>query len=220
MEAVLFDMDGTLLDTLQDLDTSVNHALAKAGLPAVSMDETRRAAGYGSIVLIDELTHHAFPTGSEAFAAVLDCFSRHYNAHHDDATRPYDGIMELLEGLSSRGLKMAVVSNKIQKDTEQLRELYFSRYIDVAIGRRDDVAPKPAPDMAQAACELLGVQPASCCYVGDSEPDVQLARNAGCMSVGCTWGFRSCDVLAAENPDYLIEHPLQLLDIVDALERG
>lgn len=217
MEAVLFDMDGTLLDTLADLDTSVNYALARFGLPGVAADETRQAAGYGSVVLMDELSHHAYPTDSEEFGRLLSCFAAHYNAHHDDATAPYEGVLELLEGLSRRGAKMAVVSNKIHKDTVELNELYFARYIPVAVGRNDEMAPKPAPDMALAACERLDVAPERAFYVGDSEPDVQVAKNAGCASVGCTWGFRSREVLAAEKPDYLVDDPRDLLALYDEL---
>ena len=217
MDAVLFDMDGTLLDTLADLDASVNYALARFGLPGVSQEQTRQAAGYGSIVLMDELSGHAFPTGSQQFEQLLACFSQHYNAHHDDATQPYEGIMELLAALQARGLAMAVVSNKIHQDTEQLRQLYFARYIGLAIGRSDDVAPKPAPAMALAACRQLGVTPQRTLYVGDSEPDVQVARNAGCVSVGCTWGFRSREVLVQQGADHIIERPAQLLEVLDAL---
>ena len=216
MDTVLFDMDGTLLETLEDLNASVNYALERSGLPTVSLDETRAAAGYGSIVLIEELTHHAFPTGSEQFKRVFDDFNGHYNENHDVLTHPYDGIMELLSALKERGFKMAIVSNKAQADTEELRQLYFADYIDIAVGRTDDVAPKPAPDMAFIALERLGSTPEQSYYVGDSEPDAQIAKNAGCVGVSCLWGFRTRDVLEKQHPAHLIAHPLELLDIVDA----
>ena len=217
MDTVLFDMDGTLLDTIDDLNASVNYALREAGLPEVSRDETRLAAGYGSIVLIEKVTHGAYETGSAEFQRVFDAFTEHYNAHHNDSTRPYDGIMELLDALKARGFKMAVVSNKAQRDTEQLRELFFADYIPYAIGRTDGRPPKPAPDMALAALELLGSTASQAFYVGDSEPDAQIAKNAGCVGVSCLWGFRSRETLEAQQPAYLIEHPRQLVDIVDSL---
>ena len=219
MDAVLFDMDGTLLDTLDDLHASVNYALAADGLAPVSRDAVRLAAGYGSIVLMDELSAHAYPTDSPRFAQLLDTFAQHYNAHHDDATAPYAGIPELLAALDERGLAMAIVSNKVQRDTEELRQLYFAQHIGLAVGRTDERAPKPAPDMALAALEQLGVQAAATVFVGDSEPDVQMAQNAGCVSVACLWGFRSRACIEQLRPDFIVERPAQVLDVLDELER-
>ena len=135
VDTILFDMDGTLLDTLDDLHASVNYALGRAGLPLVTFDETREAAGYGSIVLIELLTKHAFATGSPEFQRVFDDFNAHYKEHCNDRTQPYPGVLELLAGLGERGLKMAIVSNKVQPETEALRELWFSDFIPVAVGR-------------------------------------------------------------------------------------
>lgn len=213
-DTVLFDMDGTLLDTLDDLHASVNHALSACGLPQVTRDQTRIAAGYGSIVLMDELSGHAHPTDSPEFRHLLDVFAEHYNAHHDDATRPYDGIAELLAALKGRGVKMAIVSNKAQRDAEQLRALWFADSIGLAIGRVDEVPAKPAPDMAEKALRLLGSTRETALYLGDSEPDAQTARNVGCTGVCCTWGFRSRGTLEAQHPDFIIDEPAQLLGIV------
>lgn len=159
MDTILFDMDGTLLDTLDDLHASVNYALGRAELPLVTFDETREAAGYGSIVLIELLTKHAFATGSPEFQRVFDDFNAHYKEHCNDRTHPYPGVLELLAGLGERGLKMAIVSNKIQPETEALRELWFSDFIPVAVGRVEGIAPKPDPAMALAALERLGSRP-------------------------------------------------------------
>lgn len=216
MDTILFDMDGTLLDTLDDLHTSVNYALEKSGLPLVTLDETREAAGYGSIVLIEMLTKHTFVTGPPEFQRVFDDFNTHYKAHCNDATRPYDGIMELLPALAERGLKMAIVSNKVQPETEALRKLWFADFIPVAVGRVEGIAPKPDPAMAFKALELLGSCPKDAWFVGDSQPDVRTGKNAGCTSVGCTWGFRDFATLEEEYPDFIIDSPLELLDIVDA----
>lgn len=216
MDTILFDMDGTLLDTLDDLHTSVNYALEQSGLPLVTLDETREAAGYGSIVLIEMLTKHTFVTGSLEFQRVFDDFNTHYKAHCNDATRPYDGIMELLPALAERGLKMAIVSNKVQPETEALRKLWFADFIPVAVGRVEGIAPKPDPAMAFKALELLGSCPKDAWFVGDSQPDVRTGKNAGCTSVGCTWGFRDFATLEEEYPDFIIDSPFELLDIVDA----
>lgn len=216
MDTILFDMDGTLLDTLDDLHTSVNYALEQSGLPLVTLDETREAAGYGSIVLIEMLTKHTFVTGSPEFQRVFDDFNTHYKAHCNDATRPYDGIMELLPALAERGLKMAIVSNKVQPETEALRKLWFADFIPVAVGRVEGIAPKPDPAMAFKALELLGSCPKDAWFVGDSQPDVRTGKNAGCTSVGCTWGFRDFATLEEEYPDFIIDSPFELLDIVEA----
>lgn len=216
MDTVLFDMDGTLLDTLDDLHVSVNYALEQSGLPLVTFDETREAAGYGSIVLIELLTKHAFVTGSPEFQRVFDDFNAHYKVHCNDATHPYPGIMELLAGLKDRGIKMAIVSNKIQPETEALRKLWFADYIPVAVGRVEGIAPKPDPAMALKALEQLGAQPQDAWFVGDSQPDVRTGKNARCTSVACTWGFRDFATLEEEYPDFIIDSPLELLDIVDA----
>ncbi len=216
MDTILFDMDGTLLNTLDDLHASVSYALEQSDLLPVTLDETREAAGYGSIVLIEMLTKHTLVTGSPEFQRVFDDFNTHYKAHCNDATRPYDGIMELLPALAERGLKMAIVSNKVQPETEALRKLWFADFIPVAVGRVEGIAPKPDPAMAFKALEQLGAQPQDAWFVGDSQPDVRTGKNAGCTSVGCTWGFRDFATLEEEYPDFIIDSPLELLDIVDA----
>lgn len=209
-------MDGTLLDTLEDLHASVNYALERSDLPLVTMDETRMAAGYGSVVLIELLTKHTFITGSPEFQRVFDDFNEYYKAHSNDQTKPYPGIMEMLAGLKERGIKMAIVSNKIQPETEALRERWFAEYVPYAVGRVEGIPPKPDPAMAFAALELLGSTPAQSWFMGDSQPDVRTGRNAKCQSVACTWGFRDFAVLEEEYPDFIIDAPAEFLDIVDA----
>lgn len=219
LDTVLFDMDGTLLNSLADLHASVNYALGECGLPTVTLDQTRVAAGYGSVALMDDLSGHAYPTDSAEFARLFDTFTEYYNKHHDDATRPYDGIPELLEALKARGVKMAIVSNKAQRDAEQLRALWFGDCIELAIGRVEGVPAKPAPDMPRKALGILGSAPETTVYIGDSEPDAQTARNLGCTGVCCTWGFRSRETIEAQHPDYIIDEPSQLLDVLDGTAR-
>ena len=217
MNTVLFDMDGTLLNTLDDLRASINYALSQSGLEEVSREEARLAAGYGSIVLIEMVGKGKLQKGTPEFQRVFDDFSNHYRQHCNDATKPYPGILELLAALKERGIRMAVVSNKVQPETERLRKLWFGEFIELAIGRREGVAPKPDPAMAQAALSELCAAPTDAIFIGDSQPDVQTGKNAGCVSVGCTWGFRSREVLEQEHADYIIDKPEQLLGIIDMI---
>ena len=217
MDTVLLDMDGTLLDTLDDIQASVNYALERAGLPLVSRDETRQAAGYGSVVLMELLSKHAYTKESQEFNQLFDDYSAYYREHSDDNTRPYPGIIEMLSGLKDRGIKMAVVSNKTQPETEALPQLWFAEYIPVAVGRIEGVPPKPDPAMALKAIELLSASAKDALFMGDSQPDVRTGKNAKCASVACTWGFRDFATLEEERPDFIINNPFELLDIIDAL---
>ena len=219
VNTVLFDMDGTLLNSLDDLHTSINFALENNKLPTVSKDEARIAAGYGSIVLIEMVTKHAFSIGSEQFNRVFEDFSNHYKEHCNDKTKPYPGIMELLAALKERGIKMAVVSNKVQPETEFLRKLWFGEYITLAIGRQEGISPKPNPAMAFKALEGLQSSPQDAIFLGDSQPDIQTGKNAGCVSVGCTWGFRTHQILEEQQADFIIDTPLELLSVIDMDER-
>ena len=214
VNTVLFDMDGTLLDTLGDLHASINAALTQNGLSAVTRDEARLAAGYGSIELIELVTKHELKPKSPMFERVHEDFICHYRKHCNDTTQPYPGIMDLLARLKEEGAKMAVVSNKIQPETERLRKLWFDDYIAFAVGREDEIKPKPDPAMALKALELMGSTQADAVFIGDSQPDVQTGKNVGCLSVGCTWGFRPREVLEAEKPDYIIDAPIELLEII------
>ena len=217
MKTVLFDMDGTLLDTLEDLSASANYALAQAGLEPVTKSQVREAAGYASVVLMDTLSGHCFDVESESFKNLWMCFLDHYNEHHGDTTRPYPGILELLGRLKKAGVRMAVVSNKRHEDTEQLRLEWFADYVPVAVGFTPERPRKPAPDMLFAALDLLGDDIVDTVYVGDSQPDVQIAQNAGCASIAVTWGFRTRSVLEAENPDFIVDTPQELYSVLQTL---
>jgi phosphoglycolate phosphatase len=217
VDTVLFDMDGTLLDTIDDLHASINYALDRSGLALITRDEARLAAGYGSVVLTEMITKHAFETDSAQFQRVFEDFSNYYSKHCNDNTRPYPGILDLLAVLKKRGIKMAVVSNKVQPETEALRKLWFGEYISLAVGRTDQIPPKPDPTMALSAIEALRTTVEDSLFIGDSQPDVQTGKNTGCVSVGCTWGFRSREVLEAESADYIIDRPLELISILDEI---
>ena len=191
-DTVVWDLDGTLLDTLADLAASVNAAMAELGHPARSLAEIRQMVGNG----VSNLVLRALPEGNkEDHAAALALFRAHYGEHYADATRPYPGICEALETLRNRGVAMAVVSNKLDAVTKALCEKSFGDSISVVIGDRPGLPRKPSPDSVHLALAQLGADPAHAVYVGDSEVDIATARNANlpCISVG--WGFRPVQVL-------------------------
>ena len=189
-KAVLFDLDGTLQDTLDDLTDSVNTILEKYGFPKRERKEVRRLLGNGST----RLMRGALPKDvNEAdFAKYLEEYKVYYEAHKEEKTGPYPGIPELLQELHCRGLKIGVVSNKFDLAVKGLCKKYFSECIDGAVGEleAEGIRRKPAPDMVLAAVEWLGVEIEDCLYVGDSEVDILTAENAGMDCVSVCWGFR------------------------------
>ncbi len=190
---IVFDLDGTLLDTLQDLADSVNHALVAHGLPQRSTDEVRRMLGNG----IRYLMEHAVPADlpAERFEPVFDTFRTHYVDHCLDKTRPYDGILPMLADLREHGYRMAIVSNKLDPAVQELNERFFSRYVESAVGESETVRRKPNPDGVLEAIRRLGSTPDEAVYVGDSEVDFATARNAGVPCITVLWGFRDEDFL-------------------------
>ena len=214
--AVIFDLDGTLLNTLGDLRAATNHALEVRGLPPHSMEEIRQFIGNG----IRVLTCRAKPEGTpEAeIDAALDDFKAYYAAHIHDRTVPYDGIPQLLTALRKRGIKVAVLSNKIDSASQQLIEYFFPEKTDVVFGEHVGVPRKPDPTSCRMVMQQLGVQPEQVLYVGDSGTDMQTAKNAGLYAVGVTWGFRSKEVLLEYGADVLVHRPEQILQILDSDE--
>lgn len=213
-DTVIFDLDGTLLNTLDDLADSANFALSLYGLPNRTTDEVRRFLGNGVAKLIE----CCIPNGryNEYYEKCLADFRKHYSKNMQNKTTPYTGIMELLRQLSEKGYKIAIVSNKFDSAVKGLNELYFSKYIKVAIGEMESkgVAKKPAPDTVFKALRELGSTPDRAVYVGDSEVDVKTAKNSGLPCVGVTWGFRNRQILNDEGANYIIDKPEQLVEIV------
>ncbi len=214
--AVIFDLDGTLLNTLGDLRAATNHALEVRGLPPHSMEEIRQFIGNGIRLLI----RRAMPEGTpEAeIDAALDDFKAYYAAHIHDRTVPYDGIPQLLTALRKRGIKVAVLSNKIDSASQQLIDYFFPEKTDVVFGEHVGVPRKPDPTSCRMVMQQLGVQPEQVLYVGDSGTDMQTAKNAGLYAVGVTWGFRSKEVLLKYGADVLVHRPEQILQILDSDE--
>ena len=191
---VLFDMDGTLLDTLEDLRESTNHVLRELGHPERSLEEVRRFVGNGAEMLI----RRAVPdgTGEEEILRALGMFRSYYAAHCKEKTRVYDGMLALLDALRARGIKTAVVSNKPDEAVKKLSEEYFGGRMDYAVGAKDGRRCKPYPDMVDAALEALGETREGAVYIGDSEVDVQTGLNAGLPVIAVSWGFRSRETIA------------------------
>jgi phosphoglycolate phosphatase len=210
--AVIFDMDGTLLNTLDDIGDSVNFIMDKYGFPQRTMDEIRSFVGNGVVRLLEL----SVPGGKEnpEFENCLREYKDHYRSNMLNKTAPYSGILELLRELDKKNCSLAIVSNKFDRAVKDLNELFFKEYVRVAVGESDAVRKKPAPDSVIEALRELGASPEKALYVGDSEVDVETAKNSGLTSVGVTWGFRDRNVLTDAGADYIIDRPGELLNII------
>lgn len=211
-KGVIFDLDGTLLDTLEDLKNSVNFALSQCGYEERTLDEVRGFVGNG----IENLMRSAVPNGisEDAFARCFASFKEHYKLHSEDNTKEYDGISDLLKALRCKGFLLAVVSNKADFAVNTLCKKYFPDLLDCAFGEREGIKRKPSPDSVNEVIKISGVSKENCYYVGDSDVDVKTAHNAELKCIACTWGFRSRSVLESENPEYIIDSPEEILRIV------
>ena len=209
-DTYIFDLDGTLLDTLQDLATSVNYALRQHAMPEHSLDDVRRFVGNGVRLLMER----AVPEGAQNphFEAAFSTFRQHYMQHSLDTTRPYDGIPEMLDELKRRGCRVAVVSNKMMAATQELIAHFFPQ-IEVAIGEHEaeGIRKKPAPDTVREALRQLGVTAKNAVYVGDSDVDIETAYNSGLPCISVLWGFRDQDFLLSHGATTLISRPKELL---------
>lgn len=232
----IFDLDGTLLDTLADLAAATNHALTTYGLPQRTLSEVRQMVGNGVRRLMLRAVHEPLsPDGGKTwvedpvtanadgslhprFDEILAEFKRYYVAHCRDNTRLYPGITTLLTGLQRRGCRLAVVSNKLQAGVTELRNTYFPEWIDVAIGEREGIARKPDPAMLYVAIEALGAEKSSVHYVGDSDVDILTARRAGVPCISVLWGFRDRPFLERHGATCLAETPADILALLDADE--
>lgn len=206
---VIFDLDGTLLDTLWDLTDSVNAVLNRHALPGHGIDSIRRFVGNG----IDTLIERAVPLGrdNESYDCILREFKEYYGRHCNDRTKPYDGIMEMLGRLKERGYRMGIVSNKADFAVKELNKLYFSDYVRVAVGATDERRKKPAPDAVMAALQELKSSIGDSMYVGDSEVDIETAKNCGMDCIGVEWGFRGRKDLILAGATDIVKTPSEIL---------
>ena len=209
-KAVLFDMDGTVLDTLEDLKDAVNVTLDAFGMPRRSFEEVRCFVGNGALRLFEQ----AVVPGSseETVLEALAWFKEYYDKHCLIKTAPYAGIMELLEELKAQGIKLAVVSNKPHSAVQELSRLFFSDYMEYSVGQQDAVPRKPAPDMLWQTIEKMGLELSDCVYIGDSEVDVATAANAGLDCIAVSWGFRTVAELEAAGAKCIVHNTKELME--------
>lgn len=206
----IFDLDGTLLSTLEDLKNSTNYALRWANMPERTLEEVRRFVGNG----VKKLMERAIPNGLDnpRFEETYAKFREYYMEHSLDTTEPYPGILNLLAELKRKGKNIAIVSNKFYAATQDLCKHFFGDYVTVAIGERENIRKKPAPDTVFEAFKQLGVDRSNAVYVGDSEVDVATAKNSGLPCISVLWGFRDKEFLIEHGATTFVTEPKQILN--------
>ncbi len=211
---VIFDLDGTLINTIADLARSTNYALEACGFPVHPQEDYRHFVGNG----IRTLFRRALPEEArteENILQIRDLFLAHYNQHHADQSVPYPGIPELLARLQQQGCKMAIASNKYQQGTQQIvHTLLPGIHFDLVLGQREGIPVKPDPTIVHEILEYTGMDKENTLYIGDSDVDMLTARNAGVQACGVTWGFRSQSELEQYNPRYIVHHAEEIDRIV------
>lgn len=212
---VIFDLDGTLLDTLADLTASVNHAMELYGFPCHTKEQVREMVGNGVYVLMEQAVPGG--RGNPCYDACIREFQKHYQTHMQDNTAPFPGILPLLQELRQKGFSLAVVSNKFDAAVKALCADYFSPYIRTAIGESAAAKRKPAPDTVFLAMDSLQVTPDQCIYVGDSEVDLATAENAGIPCISVSWGFKSAAFLKARGAQRIAADTAELLSYIEEL---
>jgi len=215
IKALIFDMDGTILNTLEDLADTTNYALQMHGMPTHSMDEIRMYVGNG----IGKLIERAVPAGTDQDTTkkVLDTFKEYYKDHCAIKTRPYDGILELLETLRSMGYLTAVVSNKADFAVQSLCKDYFDGLFDASVGEKEGIRRKPAPDSVFDVLQQLSIQPKEAIYIGDSDVDMETAANAQMEAIAVLWGFRDKEFLLAHGATRFAKIPKDILTYLDEI---
>lgn len=211
-KAVIFDMDGTILNTLEDLKNATNYSLRQFGMPERSLEEVRMFVGNG----IRKLVERAVPSGTseEKIAQVFDVFLEYYEIHSADNTSPYPGILELVEKLKKSGIKTAVSTNKADVPAQELGREYFHGIFDLIVGQQDGLKVKPAPDSVNKILSILDIQKKDAIYIGDSDVDVQTAKNSGLDFIGVSWGFRGKEFLEKNGAKNIVDNANEILDLV------
>lgn len=215
-DTIIFDLDGTLLNTLEDLKDSTNFALSKFDYQQKSLEEVRQFVGNGVAKLIER----AIPNGKNNtnFDECLKIFKENYAKNMYNKTAPYDGIIDMLKELRANNIKTAVVSNKFDLAVKELCKKYFTGLIDTAIGESENVRKKPAPDSVFKAMEELKSPREKCIYVGDSDVDLQTAKNTGIECISVTWGFRDKEFLTKEGATVFANRPDEIIKIIKKSE--
>lgn len=210
---IIFDLDGTLLNTLTDLASSVNYALSNNDIKKKSLDEIRQALGNGMLKLIEIVSEKDSTTFE--FSKIYNDFLSYYQIHSMDTTVPYDGIITLLQYLKANNYQIAVVSNKKDVFVKKLCKLYFPGLIDMVIGEQPNLTPKPNQAMIELVLKKLNILKTSVLYVGDSEVDIETGKNANIDYCICTWGFRTAKELKKEGKFPLIDNPVELIQFLE-----
>lgn len=213
IKAVIFDLDGTILNTIADLATSVNYALVQKGYKARSIEEIRSFIGDGIAKLVERAI--GFPLYDADLKDMIVLFKEYYNHHYMDATIPYKNIIELMKELKKRGISLAVLSNKYDSAVKSLCEAFFHDLLDECIGEGPGVPKKPDPKGLIMLLDKMDISPEEALYVGDSGGDITVSQFAGVSSVAVTWGFRTKEELAKFKPTYFIDAPLELISIIE-----
>lgn len=211
---VIFDLDGTLLNTLDDLAAAGNHVCTAHGWPTFTPDQYRYKVGNGQPKLIERIIPAEYAGDGRMFEQVIGEFRAYYDAHKEDHTAPYPGVMELLDHLHAAGVRLAVLSNKDHIAAVPLVERYFGTSFDLVQGRIDAFPPKPAAPITRYVLDQLDVEPEHALYVGDSNVDVATGHNAGLAVAGVAWGFRGRRELEAAGAEYVVDEPAELERVV------
>lgn len=230
LDTVIFDLDGTLLNTLDDLAAALDYALGAFGMQSLETERVRRYVGNGVPKLIERALHY-LATGRDPDSegelvcdgrqlnACLAVFTEYYDGHSMDLTAPYAGVSDMLATLSELGISTAIVTNKYDAAAKSLAAEFFPT-VNAVVGARRGIATKPAPDGVYKALELLGREKSGAIYVGDGETDMLTAAACGMRVVAVTWGFRDREVLSAFDPDYIVDTPDELCELLTALNIG
>ena len=214
IKAVIFDLDGTLLNTLEDLANASNFALRSCGYNEHPIKDYIRFVGSGRYILMKRILPEEDKNNEEAIKKVLKLFDEYYGEHMHDTTKPYDGIYELIKELKIKNIKLAVVSNKPDEFAGETVNRYFENDFEITYGQRPNHAVKPDPKTVYEVMEYLNVTKEECIYVGDSDVDMKTAQNAGVKSIGVAWGFRGEEELKSAGADYIIRTPQELVNLL------
>lgn len=212
---VIFDLDGTLINSLLDLANAANYTLKQHGLPEHETDEYKYFVGNGIYKLVERMTPESSRSDKMLLASLKSNFDSYYANHSNDCTKPYDGVLDVLDTLRDQGIKCAVLSNKPHEFTAKLCKQYFGSRIDLAIGHREGYPHKPDKALVQEILTHFQVDCEQCLYVGDSGVDMQTAKNAQVFAVGALWGFRSEEELTTNGADVLASSPIKMMKILE-----
>lgn len=213
IKGIIFDMDGTILNTIDDVVVSVNYAMRYFNLPEKTIQEVKDGIGRGAINLIEDVVPKE--TTQEDILKIYEVYQTYYDKHNNDLTAPYDGILELLSTLKEQGYKLAVVSNKYRYLVEALNHDIFKDYFDISMGEMEGVPIKPAPDMIYIALKEMNLSKDEVIFIGDSDVDMMTANHAQIKSIGVTWGYRSKEVLKKHQASYIVDQPIDILNIIN-----